>query len=222
MMASKKQQVAIAVLSLVGVLVLILVVVGTYGYQRFYAPIVRPLMFVTASGRLEQSLSTTSPFQAPASGALTPEQWSRYCDVETAVEATMGQSMGVVVRQRDVLTATAKQKAGTVSFLTAIAAFREIGPVYLKAKQAQVNAMNRAGFSLEEYRWVRRQVFLGAGLVFSELDVVGLRTAAQEKRYSVDVKTTSPEPAAATANGTLVSARRPELDTWLALAFFDL
>jgi hypothetical protein len=70
-----------------------------------------------------------------------------------------------VDRQQDALTATARQKAGTVSFLTAIAAFREIGPVYLKAKQAQVEA---------------------------------------------------------TANGALVSTRRAQLDSWLALAFFDL
>jgi hypothetical protein len=222
MMAPKKQQVAIAILALAGVLVLIVVGVGTYGYQRYYVPLVRPLMFVTASGQLEQTLRAKTPFQPPQSGALTPEQWTRFCDVESAVEAAMGQTVGAAARQRDALKTTADQKAGTVPLLTAIAAFREIGPVYLKAKQAQVEAMNRAGFSMEEYRWVRRQVFLGAGLVLSELDVVGMRTAAQEKRDGVDVKTTSPEPAAVTANGTLVSARRPALDTWLALAFFDL
>lgn len=134
----------------------------------------------------------------------------------------MGQTMGVVARQRDALKTKAADKAGAVNFMTAIAAFREIGPLYLKAKQAQVEAMNRAGFSMEEYRWVRRQVFLGAGLPLSELDLGGMRTAAQEKRDGVDVKTTPPEEAATTANGELVSSRRAQLESWLALAFFDL
>ncbi len=221
-MATMKKQVAIAVLALIGVLVLIVVIVGTYGYQRYYAPILRPLMFVTAAGRLEQSLRNTSPFQPPASGALTPEQWARYCDVESAVEAVMGPTMGVLAKQRASLMASATQQSGAVPLMTAVAAFREIGPVYLKAKQAQVEAMNRAGFSKEEYRWVRRQVLIAAGLSPSELDLEGMRTAAQDRRDRVDVKTTLPEPAVAAGNGELVSSRRAQLESWLALAFFDL
>jgi hypothetical protein len=69
---------------------------------------------------------------------------------------------------------------------------------------------------------VRRQVFLGAGLPLSELDLDGIRTAPQEKRDSVDVKATTPEPAMAAANGALVASRRAQLESWLALAFFDL
>ncbi len=221
-MATTKKQVAIAVLALLGVLVLVVVVVATYGYQRFYAPLVRPLMYVTASGRLEQGLRNASPFQAPESGAITPEQWARYCDVETAVEAVAGQRAAVMARQRDALTADAARQTGSVTFLAAIAAFREIGPDYLKAKQAQVEAMNTAGFSKEEYRWVRRQVFLAAGLSHADLDLDGMRTAAQDKRDKVDVKTTAPDAAAEAANGALVAGRRAQLDTWLALAFFDL
>jgi hypothetical protein len=204
------------------VLVLVLIVAGTYGYQRFYAPIVRPLMFVTAAGRLEQSIRSPSPFQPPASGALTPEQWSRYCDVESAVEAVMGKTMGVMAKQRETLGADAAKRTGAVPLMTAVAAFREIGPVYLKAKQAQVEAINRAGFSREEYRWVRRQVFIAAGLSLSELDLEGMRTAAQDRRDSVDVRTISPAPAAATENEALVASRWAQLESWLALAFFDL
>jgi hypothetical protein len=99
---------------------------------------------------------------------------------------------------------------------------REIGPVYLKAKQAKVEAMNRAGFSRDEYRWVRRQVLAAAGLSLSELDLEGMRTAAQERRDKVDVKTSSPEPVTTTANEALVASRRAQLESWLALAFFGL
>lgn len=221
-MATTKKQVAIAILALAGVLVLVLVVAGTYGYQRFYAPLVRPLMFVTAAGRLEQGLRNTSPFQVPESGALTPEQWTRYCDVEEAVETVVGPAMGVMAKQREALASNASQQSGEVPLMTAIAAFREIGPVYLKAKQAQIDALNKAGFSMDEYRWVRRQVLLGAGLPLAELDLDGMKTAAQEKRAGVEVKTTAPEPTAAATNGALVSPRRAQLESWLALAFFDL
>ncbi len=222
MMATKKQQVAIAILSIVGVLVLIVVGLGIYGYQRYYVPMLRPLMYVTVAGQLEQTLPSTSGFQPPASGAITPEQWAGYCDVETSVEGVLGQAAGVVARQRDALEATATGEPASVAFLAAIGAFREIGPVYLKAKQAQIEALKKAGVSLEEYRWVRRQALLGAGLPLVELDLVGMRTAPQAKRDRVEVKTTAADPAAAAANGALVSAKRTQLDTWLAMAFFDL
>jgi hypothetical protein len=49
-----------------------------------------------------------------------------------------------------------------------------------------------------------------------------MRTAAQDRRDSVDVRTISPAPAAATENEALVASRRAQLESWLALAFFDL
>jgi hypothetical protein len=129
--------------------------------------------------------------------------------------------VGVATKQRDSLIGSGGPRPGAVPLTAALTALAKIGPIYVKAKQAQIEAMNRANFSREEYLWVRRQVFDSAGLVLDELDLNGLRTAAQDKRDVVDIKTIPAEPKA-TTNTVLVSGRRPQLESWLALAFFDL
>jgi len=221
-MSSMKKQLAVAAFVFAGVLIVALVVVGTIGYYRLYYPFLRPLGFVTTAGRLEESLRNTAPFRPPTSGALTAQQWSRYCEVESAVHKVMGPAMAVLTKQRDTLVASANQKPASVRLSAAVRAFGEIGPVFLRAKLAQVEAMNRASFSTEEYRWVRREVFASAGFVLAELDLDSMRTAVQDRRDSIDVQTTSVEPNSQGANSSLVSGRRPQLESWLALAFFDL
>ncbi len=220
-MSKTMKQLAIAGLVLAGVLVLTLVVVGTFGYEHYYKPIARPFLFLRTAELLEESIRNTSPFKPPTSGELTAEQWSRFCEVEAAVDKVMGPAVGVATKQRDSLIGSGGPRPGAVPLIAALTALAKIGPIYVKAKQAQIEAMNRANFSREEYLWVRRQVFDSAGLVLDELDLNGLRTAAQDKRDVVDIKTIPAEPKAA-ANTVLVSGRRPQLESWLALAFFDL
>ena len=216
-MSTIRRQLAIAG----AVLVVTLVGVGTFGYQRYYKPLVRPMAFLRAAELLDESIRNTAPFQPPTSGELTAEHWSRYCEVEAAVAKVMGPAVGVAANERDSLIGSSSRRPEAVPRIAALMAVSRIGPIYVKAKQAQVDAMNRVSFSREEYRWVRRQVFASSGLALDELDLNGLRTAAQDQRNVVDIRTIPAEPKA-TANGAVVSGRRPPLESWLALAFFDL
>jgi hypothetical protein len=220
--ASVGKQVLVAALVVVGLLVVGAVVLGTVGYVRYYEPLVRPLTFVGGAGRLESGVRNTARFEPPASGAMTSVQWADYCAVSGAVAGTLRSAVRTVETQRQVLVAQAEKQGGRVPYREALAAFREIGSVYLKAKQAQVEGLNRAGLSLAEYRWIQVRVFAAASLPLAVLDLEGMRTAPQEQRGVVDVQA-SPAPPVSEAVRNLVRARQAsELESWRALAFFGL
>jgi hypothetical protein len=220
--ASIGKQVLVAVLVLVGVLVVGAVVLGTVGYVRYYEPLVRPLTFVGGGGRLESGVKNTARFEPPASGEMSSAQWSAYCAVSTSVAGALRSSVGTLEAQRRLLAAQADRQRGRVPYREALAAFREIGSPYLKAKQAQVEALNRAGLSLAEYRWIQVQVFAAAGLPLAVLDLEGMRTAPQEQRAVVDVEVTPAPNVGDTVRALVRSRQALDLESWRALAFFGL
>ena len=64
-----------------------------------------------------------------------------------------------------------------------MAAYRDLAASWLDAKRAQVDALNDAGFSLEEYRWVRSEVYRALDIPFVEVDFS--RIAAQARNGGV-------------------------------------
>jgi hypothetical protein len=221
-MSSTGMKLAIGALAIVGVLVVGALIAGMIGYYRVYVPVLRPVSYVAASGHLDDSLENTTPFQPPASGAVTADQWSRYCEVKTAVRSAVGPSLRILEEQARWLLANMGPAANTVQYRAALRAIGEIGPPFLGAKYAQAKALNRAHFSLEEYRWVQRQVFASANLVLAELDLRGMEAAPQERREAIDVKISAP--VKGHQAGTALIGTRPgaELESWRALAFFGL
>lgn len=222
-MSSTRQQVTI-VLFVVGiVLVVVVVVAGTIGYQRMYRPLLRPLGFVSAAGKLEGSLRNTAPFTPQHASEVSPDQWRRFCDVESAVQTALNSAMDTLSTQRDAILATTDRDTGQVPFHTALAAIGAIGSAFIKAKAAQVDAMNRVDLSLEEFQWVRRQAYASVGLPLAELALDRMRSAAQDRLELVDVRTFPARlPEASEEVRRLQAERRALLTRWSALAFFGL
>ena len=47
---------------------------------------------------------------------------------------------------------------------------RDLAKTYVDAKKAQVEALNSACFSLDEYRWVRQQAYAAVGMPIVDMD----------------------------------------------------
>jgi len=113
---------------------------------------------------------------------------------------------------------------GTVdSALVTITFYRDLAGIYVEGKRAQVDALNRAGLSLEEYRWTRSQVYGALGIQLLELDIAriiadvkeGREPAAAAERLTAD---TTPSPAVR----KLVEPHQTALKENVVLAFFGL
>ena len=99
----------------------------------------------------------------------------------------------------------------------------DLAGIFMDGKRAQVDALDRAGMSLEEYRCTRAQAYGALGVPFMEIDIPGIVADAKEGRppapqalHLSDVPTGSP------AVRRLVEPHRKMLEENVGLAFFGL
>jgi hypothetical protein len=155
--------------ALVGCLVvgLLLVVVGG---GAFYWFVVRPAgtaissfadsaKDMAATAQAEQAISNKSPFTAPADGRLTPAQVQSLVAVQSAMQAALGADLDTLKAKYDAIDAERKAKGRDANMQEVMGAYSDFSGFILKAKQAQVAALNQQNMSLAEYSWVRTQAY---------------------------------------------------------------
>lgn len=171
---------------------------------------------------LERDVRNTSTFTPPASEELTDAQIDKLLQVQGAIRERIGQRITEFETKYRTL---AEKKEATVTDLPAIMrAYRDMAATWMDAKRAQVDALNRAGLSLAEYRWIRDQAYRALGMAYVDLDVGKLvddarrgitSNAPGELRGSV-------EPTGPESNRQKLEKVRKTLEQNIALASFGL
>jgi hypothetical protein len=211
---------------LIGCLVLAVVLAVTAGAASYY---LYRKVDSTISGfkelgtvpELERSVRNKTPFTPPASGELTGAQLDRYLAVQQQVRARLG--AGAAEIEQKYKTLLAKDSATIVDAPAIISAYRDLAKTYVEAKRAQVAALNDAGLSLDEYRWVRRQAYAGIGIPLMELDVAQIMADVKAGRTPAQpTPSLNLTPTAQPATVKLVEPHRKTLEANAGLAFFGL
>jgi hypothetical protein len=211
---------------LIGCLVLAVVLAVTAGAASYY---LYRKVDSTISGfkelgtvpELERSVRNKTPFTPPASGELTGAQLERYLAVQQQVRARLG--AGAAEIEQKYKTLLAKDSATIVDAPAIISAYRDLAKTFVEAKRAQVAALNDAGLSLDEYRWVRRQAYAGIGMPLMELDVAQIMADVKAGRTPAQpTPTLNLAPTAKPATVKLVEPHRKALEANAGLAFFGL
>jgi len=141
----------------------------------FYFTVFRPAESVMADldqmarlKALNDGVRKQDAFIAPPDGNLTEDQLARFSRVQSTVRMGLGTDYPTLDERADRLKGLATVEDGAkkpkrLGIRDAILAFRGLGPVLLRTKELQVNALNTEHFSVEEYRWVRRSFYRGLG-----------------------------------------------------------
>jgi hypothetical protein len=171
---------------------------------------------------LERDVRNTSTFTPPASEELTDAQIEKLLQVQGAVRERIGQRIGEFETKYKAL---ADKKEANVTDLPAIMrAYRDMASTWMDAKRAQVDALNKTGLSLAEYRWVRDQAYRAIGMAYVDLDVSKFvedarrgttSSAAGDLRGSV-------EPTGPESNRLKLEKVKKTLEQNIALASFGL
>jgi hypothetical protein len=171
--------------------------------------------------QLDRAVRNQRPYVPPASGELTREQLQRFLRVQQTVRARLGKGADELERRYHEL--LEKDSATIADAPELLSAYRDLAAIFVDAKRTQVNALNHAGFSLDEYRWVRTQVYAALGVPMMELDVSRIIAEVQNGR--------TPEPPMAGVQlgpsgppktRKLVEPYRKPLEDYAPLAFFGL
>jgi hypothetical protein len=171
---------------------------------------------------LERQVRNRAAFTPPGSGELTAAQVERFVAVQDRVRAGLGQRFGEIEKKYRAL--SERRDATVLDVPQLLAAYRDLASAYMEAKRAQIDALNAAGLSLEEYRWVRNQAYAALGTVIMDLDLSRLIEDIQsgnaptyEPALSGSVEAQGPE-----QNRTLVEQHKKKLEENVALSFFGL
>jgi hypothetical protein len=208
------------------VLAAVAVATGSYFLYRAASPYIEDarnyVRGLSELGELEKEITNKSPHTPPASGELTDAQVQRFARVHEQVRAALGQRMREFEEKYKHLSSnnTANREP---SFTELMSGLRDLTNVFIEARRYQVEALNKEGFSQEEYSWVRLRVFEAAGVeVANMVDLSKLqqviRDGTGENISAADLpKIDVPE-----KNRELVKPFMKKFEEWLPLAFFGL
>jgi hypothetical protein len=203
------------------VLGIVVVGVGYYGYMKVKGTVTQ-LAELSKIPDIEREVKVRTPFNAPASGELTASQVEKFMQVQTRVRDRLGANFATFERTYKSL---AEKKQATAADMPALlSAYRDLAAMYLDAKRTQVEALNAAGLSLEEYRWIRRSAYQAIGAPFVDVDFARIAVEARAGMQSAPAGSfegafRGPAPA---VNVKLVEKFRKQLEDNLALASFGL
>ncbi|MGH9411164.1 MAG: hypothetical protein ACRD1V_17110 [Vicinamibacterales bacterium] len=117
---------------------------------------------------IEQGVRIKTPYSAPPSGDLTTEQLDKFMKVQATVRERLGKNMDAL--QRNYKSLSDKKDATIADLPQILSAYRDVAASWLDAKRTQVAALNDAGLSMDEYRWIRSRVYQALNVPFVAID----------------------------------------------------
>jgi hypothetical protein len=171
---------------------------------------------------LEREVQNQEAFAAPASDELTESQVKRLVQVQSAVRARLGARFAELKEKYQAL--ADKPEPTMVDLPQLVGAYRDLASTWMDAKRAQVDALNEASLSLEEYRWIRQRAYAALGLPVMDVDVAKLVESITSGRAIEDpaVVVGALAPSGPEANKTLIEPFKTALEENVALAMFGL
>jgi hypothetical protein len=155
---------------LIGCLV-VLLVVAIGGGGAAYFLVIKPVYetatdvgrFATEYQSLNESIERTGHYQPPDDGQLSAEQFQRFLVAQREMRAGMEARLAELEEKWQEMNAEIQTRGGDPKITEMVTAYRDLGDLLLEAKRNQVRALNRYQFSLQEYVWVRNEVYRALG-----------------------------------------------------------
>jgi hypothetical protein len=217
---------------LVGCLVILVLAavvlgVGSYFLYRAATPLIEDarsyMEGLSKLSEIERDIDNTADYDPPASGELTESQVQRFVRVQQHVRTQLGARFNEIEQKYEHLK-NSSDSGTPAAFTDVIGALRDITNVYVDARRYQVDALNKEGFSQDEYSWVRDRMFQAAGMeVGSRVDLSKIEDAIRSGTGIEGIRADRlPKPDVPQRNRELVKPYVERMDEWLPLVFFGL
>ena len=192
-----------------------------YIYQRV-ASTVSQFAELAKVPDLEREIRNRASFTPPSTEELTEAQVEKLVQVQAHVRQRIGEQMKVFETKYKAL--AEKQKADISDAPALLAAYRDLAATWIDAKRSQIEALNKANLSLDEYKWIRDQTYRALGQAFVDLDIGKMVADVQRGSTSNNPGELrgSIGPAGPEINRKIVEKFKKLLEDNIALASFGL
>jgi hypothetical protein len=171
---------------------------------------------------LDERVQNKRPYTPPASEEVTESQIEKLAQVQSRIRQSLGQKIAEFEAKYKVL--LDKKDATLVDMPAVVSAYGDLASTWIEAKRTQVEALNAAGLSLEEYRWIREQAYRALGKAFVDLDIGKFIEQAKQgvSPEAIGQLRGALEPGGPVINRERVERFKKILEENLALASFGL
>ena len=173
---------------------------------------------------IERGVRTRSNYTPPASEELTTAQVEKLVKVQGLVRQRLGQRFAELEAKYKAF--TDKKEATIVDLPALLGAYRDVAAAWMEAKRSQVDALNAVDLSLDEYKWIREQVYRALGAPYMDFDVAKIveqiRGGAVNPNSPPGQIRGSIGPAGPEVNRKIIEPFKKQLEDNLPLASFGL
>ena len=207
------------------VLVLCMVALSVVGYvvyskARQYT---QALTQFAQVAELDKNITNKASFTAPGNGELTEDLMKRFVSVQDSVSAKLGKRVEELTAKQNEFNRLQNAEHRQATPAEAFTVVTDMMKLLLEVRTAQVDALNAAHFSLDEYDWTRRQVYAAAGLSIAQLNLDRLQEAMKNAGTpNADIPKDAIAEDVPPRNKQLVQPYLPRLKDWAPFAFFGL
>jgi hypothetical protein len=206
------------------VIVLCTIGLGLTGYYVYYKAhqYMASLKQFADVAQLDKNVTNTASFPPPANHELTDDQVRRFVAVQEGMKAKLGKRVDELTAKQDQFQRLQHQEHRDASVSEVMTAVSDLMGLILQAKTVQVDSLNASHFSLEEYSWVRGQVYAAAGMSVVQVNFSAIQEAIKNGGGTVSPDLQKMSDEVPERNKTLVKPYLEKMKDWVPFAFFGL
>jgi len=160
---------------------------------------------------LNDSIENRGAYTPPADDVLTEEAFQRFLASQRQIRGDLEGRLEELQSKYEALDKEIDERGGQAGIGDMMGAYGDLAGLLVDAKRAQVEAINDQNFSLQEYNWVRDQVYRAIG------ESVAVAAISANPNASSEFQATVPE-----ATREMVEPYREELMESYVLAWWGL
>lgn len=176
---------------------------------------------------LDRQVTNQAAFTPPADGTLTQAQVDRFLGLQQQMRGTLGTRFDQIKARYQRLEAQQATQDGGRTVAEGLAALKDLGGLVLDVRKIHVDALNQQNMSVDEYRWLRDQIYAAAGVPFTTIHLSAIVEAAKSGdtakiNDAITGKADALSADVPPANRALVAPHREQLKEWVPLAWLGL
>jgi hypothetical protein len=117
---------------------------------------------------LDETVRNRATYTPPAQDRLDDAAVGRFIAVQSAIERALGGNWQALQQKYEALEQRVKTEGREPTLGELFGAYNDLSGIILAAKRAQVEALNASGMSLAEYRYLRMQGYMAAGIALQD------------------------------------------------------
>lgn len=152
------------------VAILFLGVAGYFGY-KFFKGSYDGIKKLTDIALIENEVVNQSEFEPPNDGMMSLEQVESLVYIQTQIKDSFGPEFSELVESQQALLGELEQMSDFAKVRKLLSLSGKLVKPLSEAKRVQIEAVNREGISMSEYRWLQRQAMQALGIPYRRLDL---------------------------------------------------